>query len=103
MIRDEKMVELVSPDHEPITPFVKKVQSLFQEKGVSSIIVVGGSGDFFDVADNVIMMNNYQCFDVTRRAKEIVEKWTKLTDSKINSLPFGNIASRYPQRGRVCS
>jgi predicted ABC-class ATPase len=100
MIRDEKMIELVSPDQEPITPFVKKVQSLYKDKGVSAIIVVGGSGDYFDVADHVIMMNNYQCFDVTKRAKDIAEKWNKLTDSKSSTLPFGNIANRFP-RGDV--
>ena len=60
MIRDDKIIALVAPDKEPITPFVKKVRSLFEEKGVSSILVIGGSGDYFDVADTVVMMSDYQ-------------------------------------------
>ncbi|CAK9066476.1 unnamed protein product [Durusdinium trenchii] len=57
MIRDEKMKALVSPDKEPITAFVCKVRPLFEELGVSTILVVGGSGDFFSAADAVIMMD----------------------------------------------
>lgn len=57
MIRDEKMKALVAPDKEPITAFVRKVRPLFQELDVSTILVVGGSGDFFTVADSVIMMD----------------------------------------------
>ena len=56
-IRDEKMKALVSPDKESITAFVCKVRPLFEELGVSTILVVGGSGDFFSAADAVIMMD----------------------------------------------
>jgi predicted ABC-class ATPase len=72
MIRDERMQKLVSKDREPITPFIDKVRQLYKEKGVSTIIVVGGSGDYFDVADLVIMMDEYTPKDVTRNAREIV-------------------------------
>ncbi|KAI2512327.1 putative ATPase of the ABC class [Fragilaria crotonensis] len=71
MIRDKKMMQLVSADKEPITPFVHKVRSLFEDHSVSSILVIGGSGDYFSVADTVVMMDTYKCFDVTARAKEI--------------------------------
>ena len=59
MIRDERMQELVAKEKEPITPFVDKVRQLYQEYGVSTILVMGGSGDYFDVADTVIMMDTY--------------------------------------------
>lgn len=36
-------------------------------------MVVGGSGDFFEVADNVIMMDNYQAYCVTEKAKAITQ------------------------------
>lgn len=74
MIRDEKMMELVSADKEPITPFVKKIRSLYEDRGISSILVIGGSGDYFGVSDSVIMMTSYECSDVTKRAKEIARK-----------------------------
>lgn len=74
MIRDDKMVQLVAAEKEPITPFVKLVRSLYQEIGLSSILVIGGSGDFFDVADNVIVMDCYKCNDATERAKQIASQ-----------------------------
>ena len=98
MIRDEKMISLVSPNKEPITPFVKKVRPLLKEKGVSSILVIGGSGDYFDVADTVMMMSDYKCIDVTKRAMDIVAFHSKKKYEGLNSALscFGNIATRYP-------
>jgi predicted ABC-class ATPase len=71
MIRDERMQELVSKEREPITPFVDKVRQLGREKSVSTVLVMGGSGDYFDVADTVIMMDDYRPRCVTDRAREI--------------------------------
>ena len=51
MIRDERMRALIPADQEPITPFIDRVRPLFTELGVSTILVAGGSGAFFDVAD----------------------------------------------------
>ncbi len=72
MIRDDKMMQLVAPDKEPITPFVRTVRSLYDDCGVSSILVIGGTGDYFDVADNVLVMDCYKCCDATEKAKLIV-------------------------------
>jgi predicted ABC-class ATPase len=74
MVRDERMQELVTKDKEPITPFVDKVKKLYNDLGISTILVMGGSGDYFEVADTVIMMDNYQPRWVTQRAKEIALK-----------------------------
>lgn len=74
MIRDDKMVQLVAAEKEPITPFVRLVRSLYQEIGLSSILVIGGSGDFFDVADNVVVMDCYKCHDATERSKQIASQ-----------------------------
>ena len=57
MIRDERMQELVVKEKEPITPFVDKVHKLYRDFAVSTLLVMGGSGDYFDVADTVIMMD----------------------------------------------
>lgn len=72
MIRDEKMKALVAKDKEPITPFITRVRSLYKDYGVSSIIVVGSSGEYFKVADKVIMMDEYKVYDVTEKAKSLV-------------------------------
>jgi len=71
MIRDARMQALVEKAGEPITPFVDRVRALADERGVSSILVLGGSGDYFDVADTVIRMDAYVPRDVTTQAKEI--------------------------------
>lgn len=71
MIRDERMRALIPADQEPITPFIDRVRPLFTELGVSTILVAGGSGAFFDVADLVIAINRYVPSDVTERAREL--------------------------------
>lgn len=71
MIRDARMQALVAPDKEPITPFLHRARELYETHGVSTILVIGGSGDYFDVADTVIMMDNYRPVDVTGRAREL--------------------------------
>ncbi|MFP6640797.1 MAG: ABC-ATPase domain-containing protein, partial [Myxococcota bacterium] len=71
MLRDGRMQKLVHSDHEPITPYVDRVRELFELQGVSTVLVMGGSGDYFDVADCVIMMKNYSAADVTTEARRI--------------------------------
>ena len=65
------MQALVSADKEPIRPFISRVRGLWKGLGVSTVLVVGGSGDYFDVADTVLMLDEYKAADVTARAKEI--------------------------------
>jgi hypothetical protein len=57
--------------NEPIIPYIYRVNGLFKGLDVSSIVVVGGSGDWFDVQDTTIMMDNYVCLDVTSRVRSI--------------------------------
>lgn len=71
MIRDDVMQSLVSNEEEPITPFIELVRAIYEEKDISTIIVVGSSGEYFDIADTVIQMDNYEPKDVTLRAKEL--------------------------------
>lgn len=71
LIRDARMRELVHPEKEPITPLVDRVGALKAARGVSTIIVMGGSGDYLDIADTVLMMDTYQCLDVTGAAKAV--------------------------------
>ena len=71
MIRDARMRRLVPGDREPITPYIDRVRQLWDTRGVSSVLVVGGAGDYLDVADCVIQMDAYQPRDVTARAREV--------------------------------
>lgn len=68
MIRDERMRQLVA--NEPITPLVDRVSDLARQ-GISSVLVIGGTGDFFAAADVVIVMDSYQPQDATAQAKNL--------------------------------
>lgn len=95
MIRDERMQALVTREKEPITPFLHRVRELYKEHGISTIIVMGGSGDYFDVADTVIMMDAYRPIDVTAKAKQLCSSDKNILFN--DSLPpFGKSSVRKP-------
>ncbi len=71
MVRDARMQALVPDDLEPITPFLDKARLLFEGRGVSTLLVMGGAGDYLDVADCVILMDRYRAREVTSRAREV--------------------------------
>ena len=73
MIRDERMRELVRS--EPITPFIDLVGPLHRSLGVSTVVVVGGVGDYLDVADRVILMEDYAASDATEVARGVVDRF----------------------------
>ena len=85
MIRDARMRRLVPDADEPITPFIDRVRQLWHERGVSSVLVVGGAGDYLDVADRVVRMDAYQPHDATQRGREVAA-----------GLPLGEAAPRAP-------
>ncbi|KIP79055.1 isopentenyl-diphosphate delta-isomerase [Vibrio harveyi] len=72
MIRDERMQALVAKGDEPITPLVDRIGQLRNELQISTIIVMGGAGDYLDVADTVIQMHDYQAVNVTEKAKQVI-------------------------------
>ncbi|MEG4117221.1 ABC-ATPase domain-containing protein [Microcoleus sp. N9_B4] len=95
MIRDRRMQELIAKDKEPITPFIDKVRQLYADYGVSTILVMGGSGDYFDVADTVIALDNFKAYNVTKKAKEIAKNYS-ISRAAEGGENFGNITSRVP-------
>ena len=70
MIRDRLMQQVVAPEEEPIIPFIERVRSLYEDFGISSVIVAGSSGSYFHVADQIIQMKEYVPYDITERAKK---------------------------------
>jgi predicted ABC-class ATPase len=95
MIRDHRMQELVVKENEPITPFIDKVRLLYQGRGVSTVLVIGGSGDYFDVADTVIALDAYVPRDVTREAQKIAQKY-RAERKHEGGTTFGNTTPRVP-------
>ena len=92
MIRDERMRELVHK--EPISPFIDLVRPLHRALGVSTVVVVGGVGDYLDVADRVILMEDYEPTDATPRAREVVKEFPP-------RAPLGNREMHPPNTRRV--
>lgn len=94
-IRDRRMQALITKDKEPITPLIDKVRQLERDYGVSTILVMGGSGDYFEVADRIIAMENYQPQDVTLQAQAIAAQYA--TTRKVEGgSSFGIINQRIP-------
>ncbi|HIE09852.1 MAG TPA: ATPase, partial [Armatimonadetes bacterium] len=100
MIRDARMQRLVAKEKEPITPFIDRVRQLYEELGVSTILVMGGSGDYFDVADTVIMMDNFLPRDVTEEAKRIAKE---MATGRVKEAAdsFKAIRERCPHPGSI--
>jgi len=100
MIRDQRMQRLVAKDREPITPFIYKVKQLYDELGVSTVMVVGGAGDYFDVAHHVIMLEGYLPKDVTAEAKAIVAEMPSARQEE-GGASFGAVTPRLPIRSSL--
>ncbi|MBP1970136.1 putative ABC-class ATPase [Virgibacillus natechei] len=94
MIRDHRMQQLVVSDKEPITPFIDKVKQMRDQLDVSTVLVMGGSGDYFAVADSVIMMEAYAPHNVTTQARDIMEAYPLERDT-LSEDAFGSITNRY--------
>ena len=68
MTRDLQMQQLIEKQDEPITAFIDRVESLYQQNKISTLLVLGSVGDYFLVADQVITMKNYEAYDMTEKA-----------------------------------
>ncbi len=69
MIRDELMRRIVKD--EVIIPFTDRIRSITEQKDVSTILVIGGSGEYLKIADTVILMHQYVATDVTEEVRKL--------------------------------
>jgi len=95
MVRDARMQALVAKALEPITPFVDRVRELYEQFGVSTILVMGGSGDYLDVADTVILMRGYVPEDVTEQARRVARAFPTERRREV-ARPIERIIERIP-------
>ncbi|EPR28711.1 MULTISPECIES: ABC-ATPase domain-containing protein [Geobacillus] len=95
LIRDARMQALVAKEAEPITPYIDKARQLFRDYGISTVLVVGGLGDYLDIADCVIKMEQYVPFDVTGEAKRIAAEMPSGRKAE-GGESFGRIHERIP-------
>ena len=93
LIRDARMRTLVAAEREPITPLVDRVGALAADLGVSTVLVMGGSGDYLDVADRVLLMDSYVLHDATESARAVAAAQPR----EVTALAgFGEPTSRVP-------
>lgn len=74
MARDGRMRALVMD--ESITPLLYRVNGMYNTHGISSIVVVGGVGDWLDVPHKVILLHKYVASDATAKANSISRQFS---------------------------
>ena len=82
------MQQLVNKEDEPITTFIDKVKQLYLEKNISTVLILGGAGDYFDVSDQVIQMIKYKPYDVTQKAHKIANQSPVKRTVEDEAYPF---------------
>jgi predicted ABC-class ATPase len=96
MVRDARMQALVHKDFEPITPFLDRVREVWETLGVSTVLVMGGSGDYLDAADTVLLMRDYRPRDATTDARRVAETHPNLRSAEARA-PLRAPVPRIPQ------
>lgn len=93
MVRDDLMARVVQSDQEPIIPYSARIGAL-KDAGVSTILVAGSSGAFFDKANRVIQMKDYQPVDITEKARDIASEFPQTQPDE--ALPEEGFKARIP-------
>lgn len=93
MSRDGRMRALVMD--ESITPLLYRVNGMFAKHGISSIVVVGGVGDWLDVPNAVIKLDRYVPSDALLKAQSISRQFSH------NQVQYGGrgVVHRLPWDG----
>lgn len=99
MIRDELMQRVIHRDMEPITPFIERIRELYDDYGISTVIVAGSSGAYFHIADTIIQMDKYVPKDITEYARREAENFPMISgpDAPADKPDF----KRCPSAGTV--
>ena len=81
MIKDVTMKKLIGKD--PIIPYTERVNEIYKSLGISTILIIGGSGEYLPVADTIYLIDDYQVVEVTKQAEEIASQFgIKVSDTK---------------------
>lgn len=75
MIRDDLMQMVISKDKELITPYIDRVRDLYDYIGVSTVLVIGSLGEYFNKADTILQLEDYNVYDITNKVKDITRKY----------------------------
>jgi predicted ABC-class ATPase len=92
MIRDSMMRRIV--EKEPIIPFTDRVRDLSTEKGISTILVIGGSSEYLKYADIILLMEDYVISDISNKVFSMQEfniKRNPINKSNIHVTEISNM------------
>ncbi len=100
LVRDELVKKVLSSTNEPIKPLYSMVRSMWKKHGISIIFVTGGLGVFLQKADTCLLMDNYQCKDITAKVRKELgeiaeEKEMQLDFSTHRQLSVDNFNPSY--------
>ncbi len=98
MVRDSLMHEVISPDEEPIIPFISRMRQLYVNHSVSTILVAGSSGAFFGVADTILQMKEYNPVNITAAAVEAASGYPSDKGTVDELKPFKDTRIPLPNR-----
>lgn len=68
MHRDEVMRDII--ERGPIIPFTDRIKEISTQMGVSLVLVIGGTSQYFGYADQVILMDHFKAADITEKVKK---------------------------------
>ena len=74
MARDGRMRSLVMD--ESITPLLYRVNGIYDSLGISTVVVVGGVGDWLDVPHQVVKLDKYLIYDATAKAQSVSRQFS---------------------------
>lgn len=94
MVRDGVMQRIVTKDKEPITPFISWVRALYEEKGISTVIVVGSSAAYLQVADTILQLDFYQVKDIKKEAQGILLEYADMKTEQKKQVPEHNFSRK---------
>lgn len=68
MYKDEKMRSVIK--NASTVPFIDNARMFYDRFGISSVIVIGASGEYFRIADTVLLVDKYALYDYRNFTKE---------------------------------
>ncbi len=86
LVRDARMQALVR--RETISPLIDRVRELSERHRLSVVLVTGGIGDYLEVADHVILMEEWLPRDATEEARRVAAEHPSGRQAQTAPRPF---------------
>lgn len=94
LFRDKLIDKVLDVANEPIKPLYSTMRSLWKQHRVSMIFVIGGLGHFLQKAETCLLMDNYQCKEISSSVRsslgEIIEDKNRLLSFTNNRYLMAN-------------